>query len=426
MGWLRLTHSSAPRGKSDFALMCACSVGCIIVPQGSDAEPPSYAVDTGPVRDVRVQIISEARRVRVRSKSSVRLLGGDGTSLGQHDLDDWVVVSPTTGGGVLFGGRVRGRPPFTLIPSGPEVIEFSAFRDGDWSQPNHYPGQLRVTVGDGGSIAVVNVVDVERYVACVVGNEVWPTFETEAFRAQAIAARTFVLYQMKRRNGSAFDVAAGQAAQVYRGVRTDGVGRRADGAAEHTRGIVCTWHDGERDRLFSTYYSAACGGMSQSAGIFGAGDDIAPLAGGVRCDYCRIAPGDTYRWGPVRLTKRELRARLVSAYPDLKSLGGIRRVRVVEETSSGRPVRLRLSGSRGAPHDMLAERFRLAVGGNVLRSTDFRIHDREGEITFEQGRGFGHGLGLCQWGMQGQAVEGRSAGEILRYYYPGSKLTRAY
>ncbi len=252
MGRLRLTHSSAPRGKSEFALMCAFSVGCIIVPQGGGAEPPSHASDTGAVRDVRVQIISEARRVRVRNTASVRILRGDGASLGHHDFDDWVVVSPTTGGGVLFGGRVRARPPLTLIPSGTEVIEFSAFRDGEWSQPKHYPGQLRVTVRDEGLVAVVNVVDVERYVACVVGNEVWPTFETEAFRAQAIAARTFVLYQMKRRNGSAFDVAAGQGAQVYRGVRADGVGRRADRAAEHTRGIVCTWHDGERDRLFST------------------------------------------------------------------------------------------------------------------------------------------------------------------------------
>jgi len=50
----------------------------------------------------------------------------------------------------------------------------------------------------------------------------------------------------------------------------------------------------------------------------------------------------------------------------------------------------------------------------------------EQHVIFEDGHGFGHGLGLCQWGMQGQALEGKRAGEILRYYYPGSKLTRAY
>jgi len=178
--------------------------------------------------------------------------------------------------------------------------------------------------------------------------------------------------------------------------------------------------------LFCTYYSAACGGMSQSAAIFDRQNYVAPLSGGVRCDFCRIAPGGTYRWGPVRIAREKVRLRLVSAYPKLASLGPIRNIKVIERTPAGRPVRLRIAGASGKSHDILAERFRLALGGSEVRSTDFTIHVTKRDVVFENGRGFGHGLGLCQWGMQGQALQGKLAGEILRYYYPGSRLTRVY
>jgi len=302
----------------------------------------------------------------------------------------------------------------------------SAYHNDDWSPGNRYPGTLRVILRENGHLDVINAVDVERYVACVVANEVWPTFETEAYRAQAIASRTFVLYQMRRRNTAVFDVVATQSSQVYRGIRTDGTGRRANEAARYTQGIVLTYREGSEDRLFCAYYSAACGGMSQSAAIFGPENDIGPLSGGVRCDYCKIAPGKTYRWGPVRLTKQEVRSRLVAAYPKLTLPGRIRDITVIERTPSDRPVLLQITGAGGKHIDMLAERFRLAMGGSEIRSTDFSLRVTEQHVIFEDGHGFGHGLGLCQWGMQGQALEGKRAGEILRYYYPGSKLTRAY
>jgi stage II sporulation protein D len=75
---------------------------------------------------------------------------------------------------------------------------------------------------------------------------------------------------------------------------------------------------------------------------------------------------------------------------------------------------------------MTAERFRLIVDPNRILSTDFQLSVRNGIATFDHGKGFGHGLGLCQWGMQGQALAGRPAGEILRYYYPGATITRVY
>ena len=119
-------------------------------------------------------------------------------------------------------------------------------------------------------------------------------------------------------------------------MRTDGPGRGAAEAARDTRGNVCTWRDDGEDRLFSTYYSAVCGGMSQSAAIFGKGDEVPPLRGGVACDYCKIAPDQTYRWGPVRLSCDDVVSRLVSRYPKLVSLGGIRAIDSIDPSPAAR------------------------------------------------------------------------------------------
>lgn len=386
----------------------------------------SPSASPSPIRSVRVLIAPDTREIRIRADGPLRIEDVEGVLLGSATIEDWTAVSASANGGIVLGVARWPERVIVVRPESTGVVTVSVERKGEWSPGRPYPGALRIVSDETGKLDVINYVDVEQYVACVVANEVWPTFETEAYRAQAVAARTFVLFQMLRRNDASYDVVATQSSQVYRGVRTDTPGRRATEAAEHTSGLVLTWRDGGEDRLFCAYYSAACGGVSQSAVIFGPEDDIEPLSGGVRCDYCNIAPKGTYRWGPVRMSEQEVRRRLVSSYPGLRSLGRIRDVAIIERSQSNRPVRLRLTGSSGETHDMLAERFRLALGGTKIRSTDFSIRMTSREIIFENGRGFGHGLGLCQWGAQGQALLGKRAGEILRYYYPGSRLTRAY
>jgi stage II sporulation protein D len=392
---------------------------------GSDASveaPPSAP----PVRDIRVLIVTDAHRLRVRAQRPVELIHDDGTVRQTGAPGRWTVLTPTSSGDFLLDGGPTRVTVGTLRARGGAALTLSFRRAGDWSSPRTYPGLVRLRVSDEGLIDATNEVDIETYVAAVVAEEVWPTFETEAYRAQAIVARTYALYQMQRRRSRSYDITAAEASQVYDGLRTDEVGVRASRAAAYTRGVVCTHPVDGTDRLFSTYYHAACGGMTQSASIFGQADDIAPLAGGVVCDFCKIAPGNTYRWGPVTLSKRELMDRLVARYPQLESLGVPVAIDVVERAAGGRPKRIRLTGSNGKTHAMLAERFRLAVGARLMRSTCCDIRLDGPNVILENGKGFGHGLGLCQWGAQAQALAGKKAGEILRYYYPGAKLTRAY
>ena len=392
-------------------------------PLAADSADATQSTPTS-LRDVRVLIAAKAKRVRVRADDGFFLLNEDGVRVSSVSAGTWHIIDRRPSERIRIDGEERSLP-IGLEPEPGETLDLSVFRGGSWSKPLRYPGSLELRPTRGG-IDVINHVDVETYVACVVANEVWPTFQTEAYRAQAVVSRSYVLFQMQRRPSALVDVSAAQGSQVYRGVRTDAVGQRAVEAARFTRGIVLTYvHEG-RDELFCTYFSAACGGLSQSAAIFGEEGDIPPLRGGVRCDYCAIAPRGTYRWGPVKLTLRELQKKLVARYPKMKTLGKIRSVNVVEKTKTGRPLRLRIRGTKGKPKTILAERFRLAIGASILKSTDFKIENGKGVVVFKNGRGFGHGLGLCQWGMEGQAREGRRAGEILRFYFPGSKLTRVY
>lgn len=380
-----------------------------------------------PVRDVRVLIASGAERVRVRGAGLVYRFPGDGEAKfeagsGSH----WVRIESDDEGNLLLDGTPIVGRSLSVGSSGSEPITFSESSAGGWSDTRRYPGVLRIDVRDDRGLDVINKVKTEDYVPGVVASEVWPTFHDEAFRAQAIAARTFVLYQMMNRRNSAFDVAATQGSQVYHGLRSDEVGRRAEAAAEYTRGIVCTFTKDGVDRLFCPFYSAACGGLTQSAALFGPENAVEPLMGGVACDYCKIAPGDTYRWGPVRMRLEDVTSRLVARYPDFSSLGRIARIEAAERTPAGRPVSLRVTGSSGESRDIMGERFRQIVGPQWMKSTDCDIRVRGGELILSNGRGYGHGLGLCQWGMQGRALQGKRAGEILRTYYPGSKLTRVY
>jgi stage II sporulation protein D len=276
---------------------------------------------------------------------------------------------------------------------------------------------------------VINVVNLDQYVAGVLPGELYANWHEESFRAGAVAARTYALWQMAKNSHRGFDVRATEASQVYGGIPTGPAARKARDAVMYTRGVVCTWSSPQGERIFCTFYSSACGGCTQSVSNILDAKPIPPLSGGVHCDYCRIAQrkGNAYRWGPSRISKAKLAQRLARRYPSLRSVGAVDRVEVASRgTASGRPAAFRVVGSNGRSQTLKSEEFRLAVGSRTMRSSDCTIENGPDEIRFTKGRGFGHGVGLCQWGMEGQALLGRTAGQILKFYYPEMNLTRAY
>lgn len=297
-----------------------------------------------------------------------------------------------------------------------------------WSgqSPERFPGSLRfIRVGPGVG-HLVNVVDIEDYLASVVAAELDRRYHLETFRAQAIVARTYAWFRRGTSNPrNLWDVTATESAQVYAGLSRLEQVPLAGQAVRDTYGLVCTWESPDGWRIFCTYYSSACGGSTQSADAIRKGSAIPPLAGNVACPCCE---GGNCAWGPLSLTKSFVTSQLFGRYSRLESLGTISRISVREATESGRPITLAVGNDCDQELSIEAENFRLAIDptGRRLRSTFFSLADDDAEVRFEDGRGFGHGVGLCQAGAEIFARRGRTAGEILRHYYPTSRLRRAY
>lgn len=286
-----------------------------------------------------------------------------------------------------------------------------------------YRGSLRVQ-RVGGGLALANHVDIESYLRGVLRGELPRSFHLDSFKAQCVAARTYALYQ-KQHNAadSSFDVYDDEGSQMYVGVRgEDGI---SDRAVRETVGEVCTCFDGHESKIFCTYYSSACGGVSQPVRNAKPNDpDVPPLSGNVKCTDCSGAK--FYRWEPVKLSKAEVTKRLSSRYPNLRRLGTIMNLIPKSKTPDGRIIRMELVGSGGTKETLVGEDFRLSIGGRVLKSTNFDIQETKDAFIFKDGKGFGHGMGLCQYGMDGKAKRGMDYQQILQTYYPGALIKKLY
>ncbi len=346
--------------------------------------------------------------------------GGEGRKKHFEDIDGAIEIA-LSGGIITIGNEAFEGDEISIKPDRVDVFGLGG---------SDYRGTLRLVVNENGnSFDVINHVAIESYLSGVVGAEMPNYWEPEALKAQAIAARTYCLY-IKQRFGSKrkWDVGRTQAHQVYRGVDAESAQVRI--AVNQTKGkvLVCKQANGD-EGIFPCYYSSACGGHTENSNhVFG--DSFAPLVG-APCPYCvEVARPKYYFWPSAGFDNKEVSEKLLKNYPKLKRLGQITDITAIEQTDYGtyrRLTRIKLSGSTGKSDTLRAEDLRLTVdpSGRILRSTICEISKSGGKWVFCFGRGFGHGVGMCQCGAQGMARQGSSAEQILEYYYPGSRITGA-
>lgn len=290
-----------------------------------------------------------------------------------------------------------------------------------------YPGRMRFVRDENGVGSIVNIVGIESYLVGVVAAELHRGFHPETFCAQAIASRTYARRQMQTKGLTrTYDVTAGESHQVYADLDRAAAVPQAGIAVRDTRGMICVWDTPEGERICSTYFSSTCGGETLT---FDPNDRQAAALSLPRtrpCEHCRRSPH--YRWGPVTLTKSFITQQLRQRYEKFNEIDPIGRIDVAESTQAGRLVQLVLYDATERGIQLEAENFRLAVDptGRTLRSTLVTLIDDGRSITFANGRGFGHGIGMCQYGADTLARNEWTAERILSYYYPTSRLTRAY
>jgi len=270
-----------------------------------------------------------------------------------------------------------------------------------------YPGALEVWRSGDGTLSLVNELGLEDYVAGTVRAEASDKWPPEALRAIAVVARTYAVFNQAKNAGKLFHVVAGNQDQNFTGRAPDG--SPSGEAARATAGLVLTW----QGRVFPTFYHSDSGGVTEPAQAIFSGEGVAPLPG-VRDEFSVDSPN--YSW-VATLPLGVLTERLRQGGIDV---GDVRGVTVIERTPSLRVSRLQVEGSRGTA-TIKGTDFRRLVGYDILRSTLWVASLQDGAVRFE-GRGWGHGVGLSQFGAKGMAERGYGYAQILAHYYPGAVL----
>ncbi|MCB9880895.1 MAG: SpoIID/LytB domain-containing protein [Planctomycetes bacterium] len=269
------------------------------------------------------------------------------------------------------------------------------------SSRQHF-GRLTVHAADDGSLRCVLHAPLELYVTGVIAAEMGTSFPPAALAAQAIAARGFALTARARRKDSQdFDVFDDERDQVYRGV--DAAPSLIE-AVRATTDLVLAY-DGT---LLRSYYASTCGGRTRDGYAFFRDVPREPFRG-VVCEACSDSP--LYRWS--RKIER-------GAFTQLGcGRSGSLSFELFADDDRGDLEKVRITGPHGA---VIAP----ASSLSRLRPLPSRwidsIRDRGDDVEV-RGRGFGHGVGLCQYGARGYARAGWSCTAILQHYFPGASIT---
>jgi stage II sporulation protein D len=329
-------------------------------------------------------------------------------------------------------GRRRGTTPDTVFAY-PDDLERGPLLLGD--QP--YRGEfLAWAVGD--RVTLVDAVDLESYLAAVLPLELGPQPPSReaALRAQAVAARSYTLSMMGRWADRGFDLLPTVEDQVYGGLAAERPGCTA--AVEETRGLVGVDAGGP----IRAFYSSTCGGHTAapeevwkrpSAPYL---KGVRDLSGHAEHSFCSGSP--FYRW-TEQWTGAQfdslVRGGLNRANPgwDKKKHGRLTGVSLCGKSGSQRAAPLRLAFQHGSV-DLAGDEVRWIVrrpSGDALRSallTSVQATQRKGRVTRVRisGQGYGHGVGMCQFGAMGMAEAGYTHEQIIRFYYRGVGLRRYY
>jgi len=333
--------------------------------------------------NIRVAIADDQRAVSIKSSSDLLIAG---TPSGGHQK--LLRFTPASVGGMPV--RIRSTDEITQVNG------------------KRYRGWVELRKKKNGLLLVVNELDLEEYLRGVIAAEVPPDWEREALKAQAVASRTYALYEKRAAGKRPYHILATVTSQVYNGVNGEHV--NAVRAVKETRGLILTY----RGKVISAFYHADCGGHTENASLMWGID--APYLKGVDCECQDIIKDGLWEKRVSVSHVADVLRRQEFRVDDIldMSIAGI--------TPAGRVRKVTILSAHGTT-TVPAETLRAALGNTELPSVFFELELSEGEAVFS-GRGRGHGVGLCQWGAKEMAEKGHDFKSILSHYYPGAVMER--
>jgi stage II sporulation protein D len=303
-----------------------------------------------------------------------------------------------------------------------------------------------LTLPDGtAACEAINHVDLEKYLVGLVNSEFSAEWAESAIDAQVIAARTYAYHQIRqarRKSESTYDLDATIRDQVYDGTHREDP--RSQLSIQRTRGLILipeaekSWvlRGGEAEPL-KAYYHSTCGGRTiLPEAVWGKKDRGFERT--AFCGFCKPSP--RYTW-QVDLPRSQIEERIragalqgngESGWPlgwrDVIRRAKLKLVQIGKRDSEGRAevIRLKFQDSQ-ASHlfSVKASRFRYWIGTSEMKSTWFEVKDLGRRVLLE-GRGFGHGVGMCQWGAKVMGEKGHPSFKILSRYYPDAIVVKAW
>ncbi len=267
---------------------------------------------------------------------------------------------------------------------------------------NKYNGALQILPTKNG-VNIIEISDLENYLLGVLPYEMNYTWPVEALKAQAVAARTYTLKSIEDKNFGDFDLYSDIRSQMYKGSFT--VYDSVKEAVQATKGQVLTY----KGNKFYTYYHANCGGHTDPVPWLK--ETIKPLSGNT-CGFCKHAK--SYTW------KATLNKDTVQKFLEKNNIKGtFKKIKIAKKTSSGRAKTLTVITNK-TKKEVSCNDFRIGVGSTVMKSCFLTSISG---LKLE-GRGYGHGAGMCQEGAKGMALDGKNYKEILKRYYPSSEISK--
>ncbi len=391
-----------------FSLFYGCAAHPPVVEEQRRAEPL-----------LRIGLIVDAETVRLRGQGIVSVRGANTFEL---EPEEEVRVT-SIDGGVRVGGRDGSSRTLTF-----ESRDASLFLVVNGRT---YRGRIEV-LSNGTTVTAVNVIGAEAYLRGVVGVEMGNRERNElaALEAQAIASRTYALKNRGRFRAAGYDLRAGVQDQAYLGVERET--ELGSAAVRRTAGLVVTY----RSDLISAFFHSTCGYSTASPAeafrtvrevpYLRPVSDRRPSTG----YYCDGSP--RFRW-TVEWDGNELRDILRRTVPSVMGIEAelideVHSLHVQDIGPSRRVTELRLEIRSGEipVYGPDLRRVFLTPENRPLGSTAIEVVFEPGSSARISGAGWGHGVGMCQWGAIGRARAGQTARDILSTYYPGTRIERSY
>jgi stage II sporulation protein D len=337
-------------------------------------------------KELRIAIAKQVRQLQIGTSTDAVLRDARGQVLTQVTAMD------------AFSVQARGNLVSSERAQASQLILEPRAGGYVWIGDRWYRGRVRLIVQNQG-VTALNLVDFEEYLYSVVGAEAIPSWPLEALKAQAVAARTYALYKSSTAQSLPFDLDTTTSTQVYKGLESEYVSTHE--AVNSTQGQILTYNN----KPILAVFHASSGGHTEN--VEDVWSSALPYLRGV-VDYDQLSP--VFQWSKS-FTSAELGTLI-------KGVGEIKAFEPQRMTPNGRIVKIRVVGNQGS--QLLGDdQLRKILD---LRSTVLTITQNNNSFEFS-GRGFGHGIGLSQWGTHYLAQQGITYDRILQHYYKNVRLT---